>query len=697
MEPIPGAEYDSDRDRTSRSAMQQVGFVLLYTLAVLAIVTLHVLRPLEVFLLAVMIVPVLYAAFRFQRRVYLLMIVLAALVKIAAQLLFQPAEPGAWVVLAALVPVALASEMIYGLARQRERAERELIENQARYRLFVTHFQGVACQCDLEGNPIFLHGAIEDQTGYTAEDFIERRVNWFDLILAEDLPAVAQQQDLLRTRPNYFAEMDYRIRRRDGQVRWVRELAQNESGPDGKLRSILTALYDVTRTHQAEKALRESEQRFRGVFDNMQEGFALYQAVRAEDGSIQDFVILECNAAFMRTFNLSTGPLVGKTISEVFPKLGEEWWQAFRAVTLSGQPTHMEGYTRRLNRHLEVSLFQPAPEQVVTVTMDITRRKLMEQELVETQARFRSLFENSPIPLWDEDFSRVHRLIADLRAEGITDFRAYLQDNRPAWERFARALIVNDVNRAAVEMANMPSKEALLANISGVLMTGHPDGMIEQVCAIAEGRTHLQWEGPNDERNGEVRFHRITWSVAPGSEETYSRVIVAIMDITDSKRAMESLIYLSTHDTLTGLYNRAYFDTEIQRLSVGRTFPVSIVFADMDGLKASNDTLGHHVGDELLRRAALVLRSAFRGEDVVARIGGDEFGVLLPSASPEVAQAAVERVKIALQEHNAAHPGPPVHFSMGIATAAKDDNLEETLRAADVDMYRVKAEKRRMV
>lgn len=695
MESFSGAEHEDQPGRAGNTA-QQALYILLFFLALAAVEFMPALRPLEAFLLTALIAPVLYAAYRLQRRVYLLMILLAAVVMIAARVL--PAGPGGWAIVAAVMPVALMSEMVYWLVLRREQAERELQERRARYYLFLSRFRGVASQADLQGQPLFLHGEVESMTGYTQEDFLEQRVSWFDLILAEDLPAVAQQQELLRARPNTVAQMDYRLRRRDGEVRWVHEVAQNECGPNGKPRSILIARYDVTPARQAAEALRASEQRFRGVFDNMQEGFALYQAVRGEDGaSIVDFRLLECNAAFARTFRLPSAPLEGKTISEIFPNLGEDWWQAFRAVTLSGQPTLMEGYSRRLSRFLEVSLFQPAPEQIVTITMDITERKHVEQELVDTQARFRSLFENSPVPLWDEDFSNIRRMVKELQAGGVSDFHAYFRDNRPEWERFVRALIVNDVNRAAVELANMPSKEALLANISGVLMKGHPDGLIEQICAIAEGRANLQWEGPNDERDGEVRYHRITWSVAPGSEETYSRVIVAIMDITDSKRAMESLIYLSTHDTLTGLYNRAYFDTEIQRLSVGRTFPVSIVFADMDGLKASNDTFGHHVGDELLRRAALVLRSAFRGEDVVARIGGDEFGVLLPSASAEVAQAAVERVKIALRDHNAAHPGPPVHFSMGIATAAKDDNLEETLRAADADMYRVKAEKRRIV
>ena len=127
------------------------------------------------------------------------------------------------------------------------------------------------------------------------------------------------------------------------------------------------------------------------------------------------------------------------------------------------------------------------------------------------------------------------------------------------------------------------------------------ESIVEQIAAIAEGRTTFDWEGVNHVANGEARYHHITWTVAEGSEESYERVIVAITDITDSKRTETALLYLSTHDILTSLYNRAYFDTELERLSRGREYPITIFFADMDGLKQVNDVLGHHIGDEMLR------------------------------------------------------------------------------------------------
>jgi diguanylate cyclase (GGDEF)-like protein/PAS domain S-box-containing protein len=650
----------------------------------------------SLFLLVLMIAPVMYAAFHFPRGVYLGMVAAG----ITAGYLSQQFSAPRVYRLSALdlaglgLAVGLMAEMVHRLVGSRDAVEMELRESEARYRLFVTRFQGMACQYDLRGQLFFLHGAVEEMTGYPTEDFLAGKVSWFDLVMAEDLPAVALQQESLRTLPQHVSELNYRIRHRDGRVRWMHELAQNVCDPAGRPLSVLTAVYDVTGTNAAQNALRASERRFRGLFDTMQEGFALFQAVRNAEGEPEDFLVLEHNAAFARTFHIIDQQAVGKTLEEVFPELRSDWRQAFDAVLLSGQPLHKEGFSRRLGRHLEIRFYQPAPEQVVTITMDITERKQMEADLLESRSHFRSLFENSPIPLWDEDFSRIRQKVEELKAEGVSDFRAHLREHGDVLHEFVVALIVMDANRAALEMARAPSKEALRGNVSEAILSGHPNGLIEQIAAIAEGRTYLEWEGPNEMRAGEVRYHRITWAVAPGAEQSYARVIVAIDDITDTKRAIESLMYLSTHDTLTGLYNRAYFDTEIQRLGVGRNFPVAIVFGDMDGLKATNDRLGHAVGDELLRRAATVLRGAFRGEDVVARIGGDEFGVLLPGAGLEVARAAMQRVEAALLAHNAEQEsGPQVRFSMGVAVAEKDDDLNAALRAADVDMYRVKAEK----
>ena len=173
-------------------------------------------------------------------------------------------------------------------------------------------------------------------------------------------------------------------------------------------------------------------------------------------------------------------------------------------------------------------------------------------------------------------------------------------------------------------------------------------------------------------------------------ENTPKLVLHVSQDITDLKNTEEKLRFLSIHDQLTGLYNRLYFEEEMTRLERGRVFPISTIMADMDNLKIVNDTYGHAQGDEVLKAVAQILRSSFRAEDVVARIGGDEFAALLPGANAEAARHVINRIQQKIRAHPLVNNKITFSISIGSATIEKGMVLADAVKIADEQMYQMK-------
>lgn len=193
-------------------------------------------------------------------------------------------------------------------------------------------------------------------------------------------------------------------------------------------------------------------------------------------------------------------------------------------------------------------------------------------------------------------------------------------------------------------------------------------------------------------REGEVRSPdgRFWFIRAYPVRDERGRVAGAVevaLEITERRRMEEELKFFTFHDALTGLYNRAYFDQEMERLEGGRYAPVSVVMWDVDGLKLVNDVLGHDAGDRVLIAAATVTRKCFRSGDVVARIGGDEFAALLPRAPRPVVEDVCRRIREAVAAYNASGPELPLGVAVGCATGGADACLRDLLREADHNMY----------
>ena len=162
-----------------------------------------------------------------------------------------------------------------------------------------------------------------------------------------------------------------------------------------------------------------------------------------------------------------------------------------------------------------------------------------------------------------------------------------------------------------------------------------------------------------------------------------------LLDISSWKEYEERITYLSFHDKLTGLYNRAYFEEEIQKRDNIRNLPLSIIIGDVNNLKTINDTFGHQHGDQLLIRIAEVLKSCFRRSDVISRWGGDEFSIILPNTTREKGIEIINRVKQECQRRSTLTL--PLSISFGIATKeTSSENINAIVSEAESRMYRHK-------
>ena len=161
-------------------------------------------------------------------------------------------------------------------------------------------------------------------------------------------------------------------------------------------------------------------------------------------------------------------------------------------------------------------------------------------------------------------------------------------------------------------------------------------------------------------------------------------------DITDRKKSEEELLYLSYHDQLTGLYNRRFYEEELKRLDTKRNLPLTIVMADVNGLKLINDSLGHFKGDELLKTVAEVMTKGCRTDDIIARLGGDEFVILLPKTDNRETEQIIQRIKgLALKEQI----GCCIDISITFGYESKnneEENIQEIIKKAEDHMYKKK-------
>src|SRR5450830_1806926 len=175
------------------------------------------------------------------------------------------------------------------------------------------------------------------------------------------------------------------------------------------------------------------------------------------------------------------------------------------------------------------------------------------------------------------------------------------------------------------------------------------------------------------------------------NEEKEKRAAELIIANKELALQNEEISYISYHDFLTGLYNRIFFEEEKKRLDTPRQLPISIIMGDVNGLKLVNDGLGHSKGDEVIIETAKILKSCCREEDIVSRIGGDEFGILLPQTDSKSAQLVCSRISDTCK--GCAVDGSSICPSISVGYATKNfetETMDNILMAAEESMSRHK-------
>jgi len=318
------------------------------------------------------------------------------------------------------------------------------------------------------------------------------------------------------------------------------------------------------------------------------------------------------------------------------------------------------------------------------------------------EARFRSLYDNAPVALWEQDWSAVHGALQELQESGVEDIPLFLQNNPSQLARMAAMVRIIDVNAAALAQVGAAPGNKDLSALS-LAQNFHVSAMpafAHALAALLQGAHLFSCESTFQRLDGATRQNELTLLVMPGHTHNLDFVIVSTVDITERKRMNDELLLLATTDFLTGLPNRREFmarledeQARLQRDVGVRGGRAAVLMLDIDHFKRVNDEYGHAAGDAVLRHLATLMRDCQRKIDMLGRVGGEEFAVLLPGADVPAALAFAERLRQRIGSTPLAIDGHvlAVTVSIGIAAMhARDQGGDAALIRADKALYRAK-------
>ncbi len=524
-----------------------------------------------------------------------------------------------------------------------------LKQSEARYRKIFQDSKAVMMLIDPE------NGSILDANeaaclfyGRTRDEMLTRRITDINVLSKKEVFEEIEKARFQGRNHFYF-----RHRVADGDIRPVEVFSSVIALEEKQM--LFSIIHDISARVEAENALRSSEEKYRNILTGIHDG---YFEIDLEG----NFTF--ANEAACEILGYDLREIIGMNYRRIAsPQTAEKMREVNNRTFRTGISSSLLDYeiirkdgSIRL-QEMNTGLIRNEMGEAVgfhVMARDITEKRKAEEALRQSEERIRLLFNNIPVPTFVWKTQDNGFILAEFNASALQFIGHRVLDfiGKPANHFFDR-------------MPQIPSD-------------------IRKCLSSRKTVDNQFWYLQNGEAN--KRFVLVKYAFAPPDS-----VLMHVNDITGQKQAEENLQYISVHDSLTGLFNRFYADAEINRLAASRLRPISVIVIDLNDLKKVNDDQGHAVGDIYIKNAARILRQTFRPEDMAARIGGDEFLILLPAVGEVTCAQAIDRLHDNLSRFNQSHADQRLSLSAGWATTHSEDNLIERIREADRRMYREKA------
>lgn len=456
---------------------------------------------------------------------------------------------------------------------ERKQAEEQLQQSEIRYRNVIENQTEFIVHWKPDGSRTFVNDAYCRYFGMTHEQALD--TSFLPLIVEEDRQLIQDKMTRLLSGISRVETDVHRVIKPDGSLHWNEWTDQAIYDKEGRLVEFQAVGRDVTERRQAENALRQSQARYQDLFDKSpislwEEDFSLVKQRldTLREAGITDFStyfdthphvtlelaslvkVIDVNKA---TLDLFQAQAKEDLLIDLQTLMKEDGLQHFQKELL-GLMGQMKGFTwEGIDKTLGgqtldlivtgtiPSGYEESWSKVIVSIVDITERKQVEKRLAESEHRYRALFEEMPVAVWEEDFSEVKQYLDALKQQGIADVRQYFAAHPEEFARTRKMVKILEINKTTLEIYQANSKQALIDSTQEQMGPGEREHWIDDLIAIANGQTRNQWEGGDETMNDTPIEISLTWTVVPGHERDYSRVIVTTVDITERKRAENEL------------------------------------------------------------------------------------------------------------------------------------------------------------